>query len=82
MKPFFCTPVIVRRALKLVLRFVPLVLIPHIVSPDLASHVIAAQENISAKVGLILSFSLILIWGARLPVVSLLCATINPLADT
>ncbi|KAI0288711.1 DAHP synthetase [Russula brevipes] len=26
------------------------------------------QENISAKVGLILSFSLILIWGARLPV--------------
>ncbi|KAI0260152.1 DAHP synthetase [Gloeopeniophorella convolvens] len=27
------------------------------------------QENISAKVGLILSFSLILIWGARLPVV-------------
>ncbi|KAI9431448.1 DAHP synthetase [Lactarius psammicola] len=27
------------------------------------------QENISAKVGLILSFSLILTWGARLPVV-------------
>ncbi|KAF8074186.1 DAHP synthetase [Lyophyllum atratum] len=27
------------------------------------------QENISAKIGLILSFSLILIWGARLPVV-------------
>lgn len=27
------------------------------------------QENIAAKVGLILSFSLILIWGARLPVV-------------
>ncbi|KAI9460339.1 DAHP synthetase [Russula earlei] len=27
------------------------------------------QENISAKLGLILSFSLILIWGARLPVV-------------
>ncbi|KAI0301683.1 DAHP synthetase [Multifurca ochricompacta] len=27
------------------------------------------QQNISAKVGLILSFSLILIWGARLPVV-------------
>jgi membrane protein CcdC involved in cytochrome C biogenesis len=31
------------------------------------------QENISAKIGLILSFSLILIWGARLPVV---CNTI------
>jgi hypothetical protein len=29
------------------------------------------QENIAAKVGLILSFSLILIWGARLPVVRL-----------
>ncbi|KIM73525.1 hypothetical protein PILCRDRAFT_726918 [Piloderma croceum F 1598] len=27
------------------------------------------NENISAKIGLILSFSLILIWGARLPVV-------------
>ena len=27
------------------------------------------KENISAKIGLILSFSLILIWGARLPVV-------------
>ncbi|KIY63421.1 DAHP synthetase [Cylindrobasidium torrendii FP15055 ss-10] len=27
------------------------------------------QENISAKIGLILSFSLILIWGARVPVV-------------
>ncbi|KAK0505613.1 DAHP synthetase [Armillaria luteobubalina] len=27
------------------------------------------QQNISAKIGLILSFSLILIWGARLPVV-------------
>ncbi|KAF8551220.1 DAHP synthetase [Imleria badia] len=27
------------------------------------------QENISAKIGLILSFSLILIWGGRLPVV-------------
>ena len=27
------------------------------------------QENISSKIGLILSFSLILIWGARLPVV-------------
>ncbi|KAJ6514361.1 DAHP synthetase [Mycena vitilis] len=27
------------------------------------------HENISAKIGLILSFSLILIWGARLPVV-------------
>ncbi|KAL4073188.1 DAHP synthetase [Scleroderma yunnanense] len=27
------------------------------------------QENISAKIGLILSFSLILIWGAHLPVV-------------
>ncbi|KAI0795994.1 DAHP synthetase [Abortiporus biennis] len=27
------------------------------------------QENISAKIGLILSFSLILIWGARLPIV-------------
>jgi hypothetical protein len=32
------------------------------------------KENISSKIGLILSFSLILIWGARLPVVSpLLC---------
>jgi len=28
------------------------------------------QENISAKIGLILSFSLILVWGARLPIVS------------
>ena len=27
------------------------------------------QENITHKIGLILSFSLILIWGARLPVV-------------
>ncbi|TFY82300.1 hypothetical protein EWM64_g1719 [Hericium alpestre] len=27
------------------------------------------HENVSAKIGLILSFSLILIWGARLPVV-------------
>lgn len=27
------------------------------------------QENIANKIGLILSFSLILIWGARLPVV-------------
>jgi hypothetical protein len=27
------------------------------------------QQNISAKIGLILSFSLILIWGGRLPVV-------------
>ena len=27
------------------------------------------KENISSKIGLILSFSLILIWGARLPVV-------------
>ncbi|KAG9308893.1 DAHP synthetase [Chiua virens] len=27
------------------------------------------QQNISAKIGLILSFSLILIWGARLPVI-------------
>ncbi|KAK7458115.1 hypothetical protein VKT23_010023 [Stygiomarasmius scandens] len=27
------------------------------------------QENISTKIGLILSFSLILIWGARLPIV-------------
>jgi 3-deoxy-7-phosphoheptulonate synthase len=27
------------------------------------------QENITAKIGLILSFSLILIWGARLPIV-------------
>lgn len=27
------------------------------------------QDNISAKIGLILSFSLVLIWGARLPVV-------------
>ncbi|KAF8339911.1 DAHP synthetase [Cantharellus anzutake] len=27
------------------------------------------QENIEAKIGLILSFSLILIWGARLPIV-------------
>lgn len=27
------------------------------------------QENISSKIGLILSFSLILLWGARLPVV-------------
>ena len=29
-----------------------------------------AQENISNKIGLILSFSLIVIWGARMPVVS------------
>ena len=28
------------------------------------------QENISNKIGLILSFSLIVIWGARMPVVS------------
>lgn len=28
-----------------------------------------SQENITAKIGLILSFSLILIWGGRLPVV-------------
>src|SRR5438105_125326 len=28
-----------------------------------------SQENISSKIGLILSFSLVLIWGARLPVV-------------
>jgi len=28
-----------------------------------------SKENISSKIGLILSFSLILIWGARLPVV-------------
>ena len=27
------------------------------------------QENIANKIGLILSFSLILIWGARIPVV-------------
>ena len=27
------------------------------------------QENISAKIGLILSFSLILVWGQRMPVV-------------
>lgn len=27
------------------------------------------QQNISAKIGLILSFSLVLIWGGRLPVV-------------
>jgi 3-deoxy-7-phosphoheptulonate synthase len=27
------------------------------------------QENIANKIGLILSFSLILIWGARVPVV-------------
>lgn len=27
------------------------------------------EENISNKIGLILSFSLILIWGARVPVV-------------
>ena len=27
------------------------------------------QENVTAKIGLILSFSLILIWGARKPVV-------------
>lgn len=27
------------------------------------------KQNISAKIGLILSFSLILIWGGRLPVV-------------
>ena len=31
---------------------------------------IKLQENISNKIGLILSFSLILIWGARMPVVS------------
>ena len=31
---------------------------------------ITLQENISNKIGLILSFSLILIWGARMPVVS------------
>ena len=30
-----------------------------------------SQENICNKIGLILSFSLILIWGARLPVVSI-----------
>ena len=30
-----------------------------------------SQENISNKIGLILSFSLILIWGARLPIVRL-----------
>ncbi|KAG6825029.1 hypothetical protein H0H93_001251, partial [Arthromyces matolae] len=29
----------------------------------------AMQDNISAKIGLILSFSLILVWGARVPVV-------------
>lgn len=29
----------------------------------------AEQQNITAKIGLILSFSLVLIWGARLPVV-------------
>ncbi|KAH9167104.1 DAHP synthetase [Lactarius sanguifluus] len=33
------------------------------------SFAACTQENISAKVGLILSFSLILTWGARLPVV-------------
>ena len=31
---------------------------------------LCCQENISNKIGLILSVSLILIWGARLPVVS------------
>jgi hypothetical protein len=34
-----------------------------------SAHLSLYQENISAKVGLILSFSLILTWGARLPVV-------------
>ncbi|KAJ3486032.1 hypothetical protein NLI96_g4522 [Meripilus lineatus] len=33
------------------------------------------HDNISAKIGLILSFSLILIWGARLPIVGLLDGT-------
>ena len=33
------------------------------------THLSLYQENISAKVGLILSFSLILTWGARMPVV-------------
>lgn len=35
----------------------------------LSANSLRPQENISAKIGLILSFSLILIWGARLPVV-------------
>jgi hypothetical protein len=37
---------------------------------DLQSSLANAQENISAKIGLVLSFSLILVWGARVPVVS------------
>ncbi len=35
----------------------------------LCANVLNPKENIQAKIGLILSFSLILIWGARLPIV-------------
>lgn len=37
--------------------------------PPIHSCIHVQQENITHKIGLILSFSLILIWGARLPVV-------------
>ena len=59
-----CTPAIVQRALMLAHTCVH--------GPDsrvAATHVIL-QENISNKIGLILSFPLIVIWGARMPVVS------------
>ena len=49
--------------------FPPLHILPlfiHLVSGKANT---ASQENISSKIGLILSFSLVLIWGARLPVI-------------
>lgn len=41
-----------------------------------------AQENISNKIGLILSVSLILIWGARLPVVCILESPLQMFGDS
>ena len=62
-KHFFCMPEIVLKALMLVPRCVTSY------SSFFFFWQRNLQENISAKLGLILSFSLILIWGARVPVV-------------
>ena len=62
-RPFCFMLVTVQRASTLVPTYV-LSNVTHLPSLQRPS-----QENISSKIGLILSFSLILIWGARLPVV-------------
>ncbi len=56
--------VTVRRALTLARRYTLMFTVLRMLYSN------ALQENISAKIGLILSFSLIVVWGARKPVVS------------